>query len=75
MTAQGGGQTPVGAHQGDLGSKLPPLEGVKTEWVAGGVAEVGWMIAANHGKSGLLLNGNYACTVLTPRSDLASTLF
>jgi hypothetical protein len=55
MKAQGGGgETPVGAHQGDLGSKLPPLEGVKTEWVAGGVAEVGWMIAANHGKSGLL---------------------
>jgi hypothetical protein len=49
-TAQsGGGQTPIGAHQGDLGSKLPPLEGVHTEWQAGGTAEVGFMLGANHG--------------------------
>jgi hypothetical protein len=48
-TRGGGGQTPIGAHQGDLGSKLPPLEGVHTEWQAGGVAEVGFMLGANHG--------------------------
>merc|ERR550514_2515597 len=45
----GGGETPVGAKQGDLGSKLPPLDRVHTEWTAGGVAEVGWMVGANHG--------------------------
>ena len=38
----GGGETPAGAHQGDLGSNLPPLQGVNTKWTAGGVAEVGW---------------------------------
>eukprot|EP00041_Stephanoeca_diplocostata_P014358 m.260040 g.260040 ORF g.260040 m.260040 type:complete len:375 (-) comp19673_c0_seq1:330-1454(-) len=45
----GGGETPTGAHQGDLGSKLPPLQGVNTTWFAGSVAEVGWMVGANHG--------------------------
>jgi hypothetical protein len=44
-----GGQTPKGAKQGDIGSKLPPLAGVLTEWIAGDVAEVGWMVSANHG--------------------------
>ena len=45
----GGGETPIGAKQGDLGSKLPPLDGVHTEWKAGGVATVGFMLGANHG--------------------------
>lgn len=51
LTAQGGGgQTPEGAtHQGQKGSTLPPLEGVRTEWKAGGVEEVGFMLGANHG--------------------------
>lgn len=31
----GGGETPAGAKQGDPGSKLPPLKGVQTEWLAG----------------------------------------
>merc|ERR1711918_146188 len=33
---------------GEKGSSLPPLS-VQTEWVAGSVVEVEWMIAANHG--------------------------
>eukprot|EP00935_MAST-01C_sp_MAST-1C-sp1_P002395 g2395.t1 len=45
----GGGETPVGAKHGALGSKLPPLKDVHTKWIAGGVAEVGWMVGANHG--------------------------
>lgn len=44
----GGGETPEGAHQGDRGSKLPPT-GIQTTWTAGKTAEVGWMLAANHG--------------------------
>lgn len=43
----GGGETPIGAHQGDLGSKLPST--APTTWVGGTTAEVGWMIGANHG--------------------------
>ena len=44
------GDKPAGAHsQGDPGSKLPPLSGVKTEWTRDGVAEVGFMLGANHG--------------------------
>eukprot|EP00035_Acanthoeca_spectabilis_P006042 m.119839 g.119839 ORF g.119839 m.119839 type:complete len:89 (-) comp13317_c0_seq2:606-872(-) len=35
-----GGETPNGAKQFDRGSKLPKLD-VVTEWIAGGVAEVG----------------------------------
>lgn len=45
----GGGETPDGAHQGDRGSKLPPLPGVHTQWTAGAVEQVGWMVGANHG--------------------------
>eukprot|EP00326_Haptolina_ericina_P000681 CAMPEP_0181207818 /NCGR_PEP_ID=MMETSP1096-20121128/21792_1 /TAXON_ID=156174 ORGANISM="Chrysochromulina ericina, Strain CCMP281" /NCGR_SAMPLE_ID=MMETSP1096 /ASSEMBLY_ACC=CAM_ASM_000453 /LENGTH=374 /DNA_ID=CAMNT_0023298851 /DNA_START=49 /DNA_END=1173 /DNA_ORIENTATION=+ len=45
----GGGETPMGATQGDRGSALPRHAEVRTEWPAGGVAEVGWMLAANHG--------------------------
>jgi len=44
----GGGETPEGAHQGDRGSNLPPTR-IQTNWIAGKTAEVGWMIAANHG--------------------------
>jgi hypothetical protein len=51
----GGGETPIGAKQGDLGSKLPSLKGVHTEWQAGGVAEVGFMLGANHGGEHLRL--------------------
>lgn len=43
----GGGQTPIGAKQGDKGSELPV--GVVTNWKAGGVEEVGFMLGANHG--------------------------
>jgi hypothetical protein len=39
----GGGETPTGAKQGDLGSKLPPLKDVHTVWIAGAVAEAGWV--------------------------------
>ena len=45
----GGGETPVGSKQGDPGSKLPPLKGVTTQWLAGDSVEVGWMVGANHG--------------------------
>jgi lytic starch monooxygenase len=45
----GGGETPEGARQGDKGSLLPRHANVTTEWPAAGVAEVGWMLAANHG--------------------------
>lgn len=45
----GGGETPMGANQGDKGSALPKHADVVTQWPAGGVAEVGWMLAANHG--------------------------
>jgi hypothetical protein len=46
----GGGETPVGApRQGFPGSQLPKLENVTVQWAAGGVAEVGWMLGANHG--------------------------
>ena len=45
----GGGETPMGAQQGALGSALPKHADVTTQWRAGGVAEVGWMLAANHG--------------------------
>ena len=44
------GDKPAGAaHQGAPGSALPPLDGVTTELVQDGVAEVGWMLGANHG--------------------------
>ena len=43
----GGGETPAGARQGDRGSALPPT--ALARWAAGGVAEVGFMLAANHG--------------------------
>eukprot|EP01051_Picozoa_sp_SAG22_P001609 SAG22_NODE_65_length_23128_cov_51.766609_4_plen_254_part_00 len=43
----GGGQTPIGAKQGDKGSGLPV--GVVTDWKAGAVEEVGFMLGANHG--------------------------
>ena len=47
MAQGGGGQTPEGAtHQGQKGSTLPPLEGVRTEWKAGGVEEVGFMLVS-----------------------------
>ena len=42
------GETPPGARQGDKGSQLPPTKN-RTRWVQGQAAEVGWMIAANHG--------------------------
>jgi len=46
----GGGEKPAGAkRQGELGSSLPPLEGVRTEWLANDTVEVGWMVGANHG--------------------------
>jgi hypothetical protein len=45
----GGGQTPIGAKQMDKGSRLPKHPNVTTEWLAGGLAEVGWMVGANHG--------------------------
>ena len=45
----GGGETPAGAKQGALGSELPPLQGERTEWLAGDTVEVGWMVGANHG--------------------------
>jgi len=45
---QHGDPVPPGSKLGDLGSKLPKL-GVKTEWTAGGVAEVGAMMGTNHG--------------------------
>jgi hypothetical protein len=38
-----GGQTPVGAQQGDLGSELPLHTGLKTLWKASGPHEVGFM--------------------------------
>jgi len=44
----GGGETPPGARQGERGSSLPPT-GIITTWTAGATAEVGWMVAANHG--------------------------
>jgi len=44
-----GDPVPPGSKLGDLGSKLPKLKGVKTEWTAGGVAEVGSMMGTNHG--------------------------
>eukprot|EP01047_Picozoa_sp_COSAG01_P013578 COSAG01_NODE_641_length_14573_cov_17.634637_11_plen_239_part_00 len=44
------GDRPPGAkQQGDPGSLLPPLAGVKTEWNSGGIATVGYMLGANHG--------------------------
>ena len=36
------------AKQGDLGSKLPQMPPQAT-WQAGGIAEVGWTVMANHG--------------------------
>eukprot|EP00038_Savillea_parva_P007945 m.173462 g.173462 ORF g.173462 m.173462 type:complete len:369 (+) comp13700_c0_seq1:259-1365(+) len=59
----GGGETPEGAHQGDKGSQLPPLTGVHTEWIAGGVVSVGWMVGANHG-------GGYLYSVCPKSQDL-----
>ena len=43
-----GGETPLGSKQFDRGSQLPKL-GVVTEWLAGDVVEVGWMLGSNHG--------------------------
>jgi len=45
----GGGQTPSGSPQFFPGSKLPKLDGVHTEWLAGDAVEVGWMVGVNHG--------------------------
>ena len=45
----GGGQTPSGSPQFFPGSELPKLEGVHTEWLAGGEVDVGWMVGVNHG--------------------------
>eukprot|EP01044_Picomonas_judraskeda_P035830 COSAG03_NODE_15529_length_428_cov_0.920973_1_plen_109_part_01 len=39
----GGGQTPVGAKQGDRGSDLSPHTGLRTVWNASTPHEVGWM--------------------------------
>merc|ERR1711879_284508 len=50
------------------GSKLPALEGMKTEWVAGGTAEVGWMIGANHG-------GGYTYSVCPKSEPLTEACF
>eukprot|EP01049_Picozoa_sp_SAG25_P008851 SAG25_NODE_829_length_5170_cov_2.432656_6_plen_276_part_00 len=47
LAVGGGGQTPIGAKQGDKGSELPV--GVITEWKKGAVEEVGFMLGANHG--------------------------
>ena len=44
LSTGGGGQTPIGATQGDKGSELPV--GVVTEWKAGAVEEVGFMLGA-----------------------------
>jgi hypothetical protein len=62
-TTGGGGETPLGAHQGDLGSHLKPQPNVHTEWQAGGVAEVGFMLGANHG-------GGYLYSVCPKSSSL-----
>ena len=35
------------------GTDLPPLKSPPTKWTAGGVAEVGWGLAVNHGASAL----------------------
>jgi len=67
-TRGGGGQTPDGAKQGDHGSKLPPLKGVNTTWVAGGIAEAGWMVGANHG-------GGYIYSLCPLTSELTEDCF
>jgi hypothetical protein len=43
----GGGETPPGAKQGDLGSAL--VAGAAETWKASSVQDVGWMVDANHG--------------------------
>jgi hypothetical protein len=39
----------IGSKRGDLGSKLPPVNGSKTIWFRGAREEVGFMLGANHG--------------------------
>lgn len=56
-----GYDVPTGYKQNDLGSKVLP-EGVPTFWKAGGVAEVAWSMAAQHG-------GGYSYR-LCPKSEL-----
>lgn len=62
-----GGETPNGAKQFDRGSKLPKLD-VVTEWIAGGVAEVGWMVGSNHG-------GGYVYSLCPANETLSETCF
>lgn len=64
----GGKTVPPGAKQGDLGSQLPPLDGVRTAWQAGGVAEVGWMLAITHG-------GGYLYSLCPKDADLSEACF
>lgn len=45
LPAGGGGQTPIGAKQGDRGSELPV--DVVTEWKASAVQEVGFMLVSH----------------------------
>lgn len=71
-TRGGGGQTPNGASQFDRGSQLPKLGG-KTEWLAGDVVEVAWMVGANHG-GGYVYSLCPAGEPLTEECFLANTL-
>lgn len=63
-----GGQTPVGSHQFARGSELPKLDNVKTEWLAGDVVEVGWMVGANHG-------GGYIYSLCPASEELTEECF
>ena len=68
VTRGGGGQTPNGSPQFFPGSKLPKLEGVHTEWLAGDAVEVGWMVGANHG-------GGYVYSVCPSGTALTENCF
>ena len=63
----GGGETPPGAKQGDKGSHLPPTAAA-ARWTSGATAEVGWMVAANHGGGYVPRAGLYRLRGLLPFS-------
>ena len=62
-----GGETPIGAKQFDKGSLLPKSQR-PAKWLSGGVMEVGWMPASNHG-------GGYVYSLCPANESLTEACF
>ena len=65
---------PEGFAQGDLGSDLPPVDGVIAEWIAGSEAEVSWSIYVNRACVSLRL-ALYSATGCSNGSTLAPNTY